>query len=134
MAKAKKVEHWEATGRRKQAAARVRLTKGTGRIIINGREDEEFFRRATLQMIVRQPLVVTETDGQFDIIASVKGGGLNGAAGAIKHGISRALCMYDLELRGTLKSAGFLTRDSRIKERKKPGLKGARARFQFSKR
>ena len=131
---AKDTQRWEATGRRKEATARVRMTPGTGRITINDRTDDEFFRRDTLLMIVRQPLVLTETDGQFDITASVKGGGLTGAAGAIKHGISRALCEYNIELRGTLKSAGFLTRDSRVKERKKPGLKGARARYQFSKR
>ena len=127
-------QRWEATGRRKTSSARVRLTAGSGKFFVNGREDGEFFRRASLQMIVRRPFEVTETDGKFDVHASVKGGGLTGAAGAIKHGLSRALCEYDPELRGALKRAGFLTRDSRMKERKKPGLKGARARFQFSKR
>jgi small subunit ribosomal protein S9 len=130
----KEVQRWEATGRRKESAARVHLTPGTGRIMVNGREDEEFFRRATLLMVIRQPLVLTETDGKLDITATVKGGGLTGAAGAIRHGISRALCEFDPELRGSLKAAGFITRDSRAKERKKPGLKGARARYQFSKR
>jgi len=127
-------QRWEATGRRKTSSARVRLTAGSGRFFVNGREDEEFFRRASLRMIVRRPFEVTDTIDKFDVHASVKGGGLTGAAGAIKHGLSRALCEYDPELRGALKRAGFLTRDSRMKERKKPGLKGARARFQFSKR
>jgi small subunit ribosomal protein S9 len=102
--------------------------------MINGREDAEFFRRATLEMVVRQPLVLTETDGKLDINCTVHGGGLTGAAGAIKHGISRALCEYNGDFRDALKKAGYLTRDSRAKERKKPGLKGARARYQFSKR
>ena len=127
-------QSWEATGRRKEAAARVRLTAGTGRIMVNGREGDEFFRRDVLNMLVQTPFEVTETVGRFDVICSVKGGGLTGAAGAIKHGISRALIVYDPELRPVLKSGGFLTRDSRVKERKKPGMKGARARFQFSKR
>ncbi|MEC8025455.1 MAG: 30S ribosomal protein S9 [Myxococcota bacterium] len=127
-------KRWEATGRRKTSSARVRLVTGSGRFFVNGREDAEFFRRASLQMIVRRPFEITDTSGQFDVHANVKGGGLTGAAGAIKHGLSRALCEYDPELRGALKRAGFLTRDSRMKERKKPGLKGARARFQFSKR
>jgi small subunit ribosomal protein S9 len=129
-----KLQKWEATGRRKESCARVRLVPGTGRIFVNKREGAEFFRRDVLDMIVRQPMVLTETDGRFDIHASVKGGGNAGAAGAVRHGISRALCEYDAELRGTLKKAGFLTRDSRTKERQKPGMKGARARFQFSKR
>lgn len=128
------VSTWEATGRRKEAVARVRMVPGTGQILINGRESSEFFRRESLDMILRQPLVLTETDGRFDIKCSVKGGGLTGAAGAIKHAVSRALCVYDPDLRGSLKKAGHLTRDSRVKERKKPGMKGARARFQFSKR
>ncbi len=127
-------QRWEATGRRKGASARVRLFPGTGRLFVNGRESTDFFRREALELIVRQPLVLTETDGRFDIKASVKGGGLTGAAGAIKHGIARALCEYDETLRGPLKMAGHLTRDARVKERKKPGMKGARARFQFSKR
>ena len=127
-------QKWEATGRRKEAAARVRLVAGTGQITINGRDEAEFFRREALGMIVRKPLVLTGTDGKFDIRCWVKGGGNAGVAGAIKHGISRALCEYDSELRAALKSAGMLTRDSRTKERKKPGMKGARARFQFSKR
>ncbi len=130
----KQQQIWAATGRRKEAAARVRITPGTGRVIINGRDDGEFFRRATMQMVVRQPLELTDTVGQLDVHATVKGGGLTGAAGAIKHGISRALCEYNPDFRGSLKQAGYLTRDSRAKERKKPGMKGARARFQFSKR
>ncbi len=127
-------QKWEATGRRKQSAARVRLVPGSGKFTVNGREEAEFFRREILSMIVRTPLELTETVGRFDIICSVKGGGLTGSAGAIKHGISRALCEYDPDLRDALKKGGFLTRDSRVKERKKPGMKGARARFQFSKR
>lgn len=127
-------QKWEATGRRKGASARVRLSPGTGRIFVNGRDEAEFFRREALGMIVRRPLVLTETDDKFDIRAMVKGGGLTGAAGAIKHGIARALCKYDETLRTALKRGGHLTRDARVKERKKPGMKGARARFQFSKR
>ena len=129
-----KKERWEATGRRKEAAARVRLVAGTGKITVNGREDHEFFRRAVLSMIVRGPLVLTATDGQVDVIADVKGGGLTGAAGAVKHGLARALCKFNAELRTPLKRAGFLTRDPRTKERKKYGQRGARARYQFSKR
>jgi len=127
-------QRWEATGRRKESAARVRLVPGTGRFTVNGRDDADFFRRPSLQMIVRKPLVLTELDGRFDVIAMVKGGGTTGGAGAIKHALSRALLEFDPELRPALKRAGFLTRDSRAKERKKPGMKGARARFQFSKR
>lgn len=127
-------ESWAATGRRKEATARVRLIPGTGMITVNGRESTEFFRREVLEMLIRTPLELTETLGRFDIVCSVKGGGLTGAAGAVKHGISRALCVYNPELREILKPAGFMTRDSRVKERKKPGMKGARARFQFSKR
>lgn len=127
-------ESWEATGRRKEASARVRLIPGTGMITVNGRASTEFFRREVLEMLIRTPLELTETIGRFDVVCSVKGGGLTGAAGAVKHGISRALVKYDSELRGALKAGGFMTRDSRVKERKKPGMKGARARFQFSKR
>ncbi|MFT7626261.1 MAG: small subunit ribosomal protein S9 [Myxococcota bacterium] len=127
-------QRWEATGRRKGASARVRMTPGTGILTVNGRPSTDFFRREALELIVRTPLELTETLETFDINATVKGGGLTGAAGAIKHGISRALCDYDPEFRGPLKAAGYITRDSRVKERKKPGMKGARARFQFSKR
>ena len=127
-------ERWEATGRRKEASARVRLVPGTGVITVNGRPSAEFFRREVLEMLIRTPFEVTETLGRFDVICAVKGGGLTGAAGAVKHGISRALCEYNSELRAVLKLGGFMTRDARVKERKKPGMKGARARFQFSKR
>ncbi|MBT9560621.1 MAG: 30S ribosomal protein S9 [Myxococcales bacterium] len=124
----------EATGRRKLAAAHAWLTPGTGKITVNGRADDEFFRRAALSMIIRRPLQLVEVDQQVDIAVNVKGGGLAGAAGAVRHAISRALCEYNENFRPLLKKAGFLTRDPRIKERKKPGLRGARARFQFSKR
>jgi small subunit ribosomal protein S9 len=124
----------EATGRRKLAAAHVWLTPGTGRVTINGREDAEFFRRESLSATVRRPLQILELDQQFDVAASVKGGGLAGIAGAVRHAVSRALIEHDPSLRAVLKKAGFLTRDPRSKERKKPGLRGARARFQFSKR
>jgi small subunit ribosomal protein S9 len=124
----------EATGRRKLAAAHAWMTPGTGKITVNGRSDDEFFRRAALSMIIRRPLQLVEVDQQVDIAVNVKGGGLAGAAGAVRHAISRALCEYNENFRPLLKKAGFLTRDPRIKERKKPGLRGARARFQFSKR
>jgi small subunit ribosomal protein S9 len=123
-----------ATGRRKCASARVYLTPGTGRFIVNNRELDGFFCRDTDKMILRQPLQLTETETTFDITVRVRGGGTSGQAGAIKHGISRALLRFNPELRPALKAEGFLTRDSRIKERKKYGQKGARARFQFSKR
>ena len=125
---------WYATGRRKSATARVYLRPGTGRFVVNRRELDEFFCRETDKMILKQPLHLTENLEAFDISVSVRGGGNTGQAGAIKHGISRALCLFNLDLRPALKAAGFLTRDSRIKERKKYGQKGARARFQFSKR
>jgi small subunit ribosomal protein S9 len=130
----KKIETWEATGRRKSSTARVRLRSGSGRMFVNGREAAEFLRREALMQYMHQPLVLTETADQFDIQVTVQGGGLTGVAGAIRHGISRALCDYNPDFRTPLKRAGMLTRDSRIKERKKYGLKGARARFQFSKR
>jgi small subunit ribosomal protein S9 len=130
----KKTETWEATGRRKSSTARVRLRPGSGRMSINGREAAEFLRREALMQYMHQPLVLTETADQLDIQVTVEGGGLTGVAGAIRHGISRALCDYNPEFRTPLKRAGMLTRDSRVKERKKYGLKGARARFQFSKR
>ena len=123
-----------ATGRRKRAAARVYIRPGEGRFVVNDRDLDTYFRRETDKMILRQPLELTETLGGLDIFVRVRGGGTSGQAGAIRHGISRALCKIEPELRGTLKAAGFLTRDARIKERKKYGQKGARARFQFSKR
>ncbi|MFY9279121.1 MAG: 30S ribosomal protein S9 [Caldicoprobacterales bacterium] len=122
------------TGRRKKAVARVRLVPGDGKITINNRDLEEYFGLETLKVIVRQPLVLTDTLGKFDVVANVHGGGFTGQAGAIRHGISRALLEADRELRPTLKRAGFLTRDPRMKERKKYGLKGARRAPQFSKR
>jgi len=122
------------TGRRKKAIARVRLIPGDGKIIINGREMDDYFGLETLKVTVRQPLELTETLGKFDVVANVVGGGYNGQAGAIRHGIARALLKADEELRPLLKKAGFLTRDPRMKERKKYGLKGARRAPQFSKR
>jgi small subunit ribosomal protein S9 len=122
------------TGKRKEAVARTRIYPGTGRIEINGRAYEEYFPRATLQMIIRQPLKLTKTIEKLDIRVNVDGGGMSGQAQAVRHGISRALLEYDPELRSVLKRAGLLTRDARIKERKKYGLRGARARFQYSKR
>ena len=123
------------TGRRKSSIARVRVYEGgTGSIIINGRDIDEYFGLETLKMVVRQPLVTTELVGKVDIICTVKGGGVSGQAGAIRHGISRALLGVNPEFRGTLKAAGFLTRDPRMKERKKYGLKAARRAPQFSKR
>lgn len=123
-----------ATGRRKSSTARVFLRPGKGTIEVNKRTIDDYFPNETLKMIIRQPLQLTETTDKFDIVATVKGGGISGQAGAIKHGISRALVDYNQELRKRLKEGGFLTRDARVKERKKYGQKGARARFQFSKR
>lgn len=122
------------TGRRKCSVARVRLVPGEGKIIINGRDIDNYFGLDTLKLIVRQPLVLTNTGSRFDILVNVFGGGYTGQAGAIRHGISRALLEVDKELRGLLKKAGFLTRDPRMKERKKYGLKKARRAPQFSKR
>jgi small subunit ribosomal protein S9 len=122
------------TGRRKTSTARVFLRPGTGTITVNQREFDNFFPTEVLRMDVRQPLVLTETASKFDILATVAGGGVAGQAGAIRHGIARALCLYSPELRPALKKEGLLTRDSRAKERKKYGLAGARKRFQFSKR
>ncbi|AIQ49538.1 30S ribosomal protein S9 [Paenibacillus sp. FSL R7-0273] len=122
------------TGRRKHSVARVRLVPGEGRIVINKREMDDYFGVETLKMIVRQPLNLTETLGSYDVIVLAHGGGISGQAGAIRHGISRALLKVDPEYRGTLKKAGFLTRDPRMKERKKYGLKAARRAPQFSKR
>ena len=122
------------TGKRKTSVSRTRLYKGTGSITINGRELSDYFPRATLQMIIRQPLKLTKTIEKFNIACRVTGGGLSGQAQAVRHGISRALLEFDPEMRGVLKRAGFLTRDSRVKERKKYGQRAARARFQYSKR
>lgn len=122
------------TGRRKSSVARVRLVPGEGRIVINDREINEYFPFDTLILVVKQPLVATETTGSYDVLVNVSGGGFTGQAGAIRHGIARALLQADPAYRPTLKSAGFLTRDARMKERKKYGLKGARRAPQFSKR
>ena len=130
MAKAK----YYGTGRRKSSVARVYLVPGTGKVTINKRDMDEYFGLDTLKLIVRQPLVLTETVGKYDVITTVRGGGFTGQAGAIRHGISRALLQVDGDFRPALKKAGFLTRDPRMKERKKYGLKGARRAPQFSKR
>ena len=122
------------TGRRKNATARVRITEGTGKITINGKDIDEFFGMETLKVIVRQPLTVTNTSAKYDVIATVKGGGFTGQAGAIRHGLARALNEANSEYRPILKQNGFLTRDPRMKERKKYGLKKARKAPQFSKR
>lgn len=122
------------TGRRKHSVARVRLVPGEGRFVINKREIDEYFGLETLKLIVNQPLNLTETVGKYDVIVLAHGGGTSGQAGAIRHGIARALLKADPELRGSLKKAGFLTRDPRMKERKKYGLKAARRAPQFSKR
>ena len=127
-------ERYYGTGRRKSAVARVWMRPGTGTIRIIDRQLEDYFPRATARMVLMQPLVLTETDDKFDVTISVSGGGQTGQADAVKHGISRALLRYDEELRGGLKKAGFLTRDARVKERKKYGQPGARKRFQYSKR
>lgn len=123
-----------ATGRRKSSTARVWIKPGSGVIVINKRPLDEYFGRETSKMIVRQPFDVTQNVDKFDVFVNVSGGGASGQAGAIKHGITRALLVANGELRGTLKKAGFVTRDSRIKERKKYGRRGARRSFQFSKR
>jgi small subunit ribosomal protein S9 len=122
------------TGRRKHSVARVRLVPGEGRVVINKRELDEYFGLETLKLIVKQPLNLTETWGKYDVLVIANGGGMSGQAGAIRHGISRALLKADPEFRGSLKKAGFLTRDPRMKERKKYGLKAARRAPQFSKR
>jgi small subunit ribosomal protein S9 len=123
-----------ATGRRKTSVARVRLLPGDGNISVNKRDMDEYFGLETLKLIVKQPMLLTETLGQYDVYANVYGGGISGQAGAIRHGIARALLKIDPELRKTLKKAGLLTRDARMKERKKYGLKAARRAPQFSKR
>ena len=134
MYKSKK-PYFYGTGRRKSSVARVHLfPNGTGSITINGRDIDDYFGLETLKLMVRSPLALTNTDGKFDIVINVVGGGTSGQAGAIRHGLSRALLQFDPELRSTLKKAGFLTRDPRMKERKKYGLKAARRAPQFSKR
>ena len=125
---------YQAVGRRKKAIARVRLIPGEGKIVINGRDIDNYFGLETLKMTVRQPLALTSLEGRYDVLVNVYGGGLSGQAGAIPHGISRALIKADPELRPAVKKAGFLTRDPRMKERKKYGLKAARRAPQFSKR
>lgn len=127
-------ERHQSTGKRKNAIARVRLQPGSGKLLINSKPIESYFGRETSRMIIMQPFELTQTIGRFDIFVNVRGGGLSGQAGAIRHGISKALLDVDSAYRSTLKAAGFLTRDSRIKERKKYGKRGARASFQFSKR
>jgi small subunit ribosomal protein S9 len=123
-----------ATGKRKDAMARVWVSRGAGRILVNDKDFTEYFARPVLQMIVQQPIVTANRAGQYDVRATVSGGGLSGQAGALRHGISRALTHYEPELRGVLKKGGFLTRDSRVVERKKYGKRKARRSFQFSKR
>ena len=123
-----------ATGRRKESTAQVRLISGEGKMVVNGRSLSQHFCRDTLQMHIEEPFQVTETVNKFDLVAKVRGGGLSGQAGAVRHGIARALLSMDEGLRPVLRKAGMLTRDPRMKERKKYGQKGARARFQFSKR
>ena len=126
--------YFYGTGRRKNSVARVRVYNGTGKITINDRDIDDYYGLETLKLIVRHPLAVAGVEGKFDIVVRVAGGGVSGQAGAIRHGLSRALLVYDENLRGELKKAGFLTRDPRMKERKKYGLKAARRAPQFSKR
>lgn len=123
-----------ATGKRKNAVARVWIKPGSGKVVVNGKEMAAYFARPVLQMILRQPFTVANVEGQFDVFATVAGGGLSGQAGAVKHGVSKALQLYEPSLRPALKAAGFLTRDSRVVERKKYGKAKARRSFQFSKR
>ncbi len=123
-----------ATGRRKDAVARVWLKPGTGKIVINGREQEVYFARPTLRLVINQPFEIADRQGQYDVVATVIGGGLSGQAGAVKHGIAQALSRYEPALRSAVKRAGFLTRDPRVVERKKYGKAKARRSFQFSKR
>jgi small subunit ribosomal protein S9 len=123
-----------ATGKRKDAVARVWIKPGSGKVVVNGKELNTYFARPVLQLILNQPFQIAGVEGQFDVMATVKGGGLTGQAGAVKHGISKALQLYDPSLRAPLKAAGFLTRDSRVVERKKYGKRKARRSFQFSKR
>ena len=126
--------YFYGTGRRKKSIARVRVYPGSGAITINGRDIDDYFGLDTLKLVINQPFGVTETEGKFDIVANVKGGGMSGQAGAIRHGLARALLTVDESYRPALKKAGFLTRDPRMKERKKYGLKAARRAPQFSKR
>ena len=133
MANNEKVQFY-GTGRRKSSVARVRLVPGNGQIVINGKDSKDYFGKKTLEMIIRQPMVLTETEGRFDVLVNAHGGGTTGQAGAVRLGIARALLKADIEYRPVLKKAGFLTRDQRMKERKKYGLKGARRAPQFSKR
>jgi small subunit ribosomal protein S9 len=127
-------ERTYSTGRRKTAVARVWLEPGDGKFTVNERDDASYFARATASMVVRQPFEATDTLGKYDVWATVRGGGVSSQAGAIRHGITRALMKANPELRAKLKDIGYVTRDPRKKERKKPGMKGARARYQFSKR
>ena len=130
-----KAPYFYGTGRRKSSVARVRVYQGSGKITINDRDIDDYFGLETLKLIVRQPMTITDTEGKFDIVCRVSGGGVTGQAGAIRHGLARALLQYNSdELRPILKKAGYLTRDPRMKERKKYGLKGARRAPQFSKR
>ena len=131
---ADKTSEFLGTGRRKTAVARVRLSSGTGKVTVNGRAFETYFPTDSLRMVVQQPLVLTGTADKFDVRVNVTGGGPNGQAGAVRHGISRALLLADAALRPSLKAEGLLTRDPRMRERKKYGQPGARKRFQFSKR
>ena len=133
MANNEKVQFY-GTGRRKSSVARVRLVPGNGQIVINGKDSKDYFGKKTLEMIIRQPMVLTETEGRFDVLVNAHGGGTTGQAGAVRLGIARALLKADIEYRPVLKKAGFLTRDPRMTERKKHGLKGARRAPQFSKR
>jgi len=128
------LDSFYGTGRRKSAVARTWLKPGSGRIVVNNRELDDYFGRETDKMVLRQPLILTETDQKFDVFINVRGGGLTGQAGAIRHGITRALLVFDPDLRPILKKTGFVTRDPRVKERKKYGQPGARARYQYSKR
>ena len=128
------IPYFYGTGRRKSSVARVRVMAGTGNVTVNGKNIDEYFGLETLKLIVNQPLAVTKTAGTFDVIFTVKGGGVSGQAGAIRHGVARALLKVEDTFRATLKAAGFLTRDPRMKERKKYGLKAARRASQFSKR
>jgi small subunit ribosomal protein S9 len=130
---AETLQYW-GTGRRKTSIARVRLVAGSGKITVNDRDIDDYFGLETLKLIIRQPLVLTENQSKYDVLVNVEGGGLSGQAGAIRHGISRALLVIDAAMRPAVKKAGFLTRDSRMKERKKYGLKAARRAPQFSKR
>ncbi|MEM1059078.1 MAG: 30S ribosomal protein S9 [Verrucomicrobiota bacterium] len=134
MATTEETETFQATGRRKEAVARVSLAPGEGVITVNGEDLDEYFTTPSMKIVATEPLKVAERVQKFDIKVKAHGGGLMGQAGAVSHGIARALCLADAELRGPLKQAGLLTRDARMKERKKPGQPGARKRFQFSKR